>query len=94
MTSYRNSQMISTDAVLKAADPVYDALTKTYGRVKRLSPTASDAEAGHLMAGKTEDRSAVQAALNSEVEHAIRQLRKAIRGDLGVSDLTRISANE
>ena len=44
LTSYRNSQMIATDAVLKAADPVYDALTRTYGRVKRLTIDTFDSE--------------------------------------------------
>jgi hypothetical protein len=41
MTSYRNSQMISTDDVLRAAVPAYDELTDVYGQVKKLLPTAS-----------------------------------------------------
>lgn len=83
VTSYRNSQMISTDPVLEAAVPVYDELTDAYGRVKKLLPAASTQVAPSP--ARAEDRSAVQYTLNTRVEDAIRHMRKAMRLDLGVS---------
>jgi hypothetical protein len=86
VTSYRNSQMICTDPVLRAAAPVYDELTDAYGSVKQLLPTASGpAEPSSARAG---ERSAVQDALNTQVEDAIREMRDAMRLDLGVSAVT------
>jgi hypothetical protein len=82
LSSYRNSQMIAADAVLKAAAPVYNALTRTYGRVKRLTAETFDSHGDRL---KGDEHAVIQAALNSQVEDAIRQLRMAMREDLGVA---------
>lgn len=84
VTSYRNSQMISTDPVLRAAVPVYDELTDAYGRVKKLLLTGTR-KVESSSAGPGE-RLAIQHALNSQVEDAIRQMRTAMRLDLGASD--------
>jgi hypothetical protein len=82
ITSYRNSQMICTDPVLRVAVPVYDELTDAYGRVKKLLPAASgQAESS----ARTEGRSAIQRTLNTTVEGAIRHMRQGMRVDLGVS---------
>ena len=80
MTSYRNTQMISTDPVLGAAAPVYDELTDAYGRVKKLPPGASGlVESSSAADG---ERRAVQHTLNTKVEDAIRHMRTAMRLDL------------
>lgn len=68
VTSYRNSQMICTDPVLRAAVPVYDELTDAYGRVKKLVPTVSG-QVEPSSAG-TGERQAVQHVLNTRVDLA------------------------
>ena len=83
MASYRNTQMISTDPVLRSAVPVYDELTDAYGRLRKLLPGASGLAGSSPAAG--EARRAVQHALNTTVEDAIRHMRTAMRLDLGVS---------
>lgn len=83
VTSYRNSQMISSDPVLRVAVPVYDELTDAYGRVKELLANASGG--AELSLARTEGRSAIQHTLNTQVEDAIRKMRQAMRLDLGVS---------
>ena len=83
VTSYRNSQMICTDPVLRAAAPVYDELTDAYRQIKKLLLTAwRQVEPSSERAA---ERLAIQHALNTKVEDAIRQMRKAMRLDLGVS---------
>jgi hypothetical protein len=86
VTRYRNSQMISTDPVLRAAVPVYDELTDVYGRVKKL--LLSGARQVESSSAGSGERLAIQHTLNSQVEDAIRQMRTAMRLDLGVSDET------
>lgn len=83
ITSYRNSQMISTDPVLKAAVPAYDELTDVYGRVKKFLATSSGQ--AELSSEKAENRSGIQRILNTQVADTIRQMRQAMRFDLGVS---------
>jgi len=79
LASYRNSQMICTDPVLEAAVPAYDELTDAYGKVKRLALVASKGDA------RPDERQDIQRVLNTGVEHAIREMRRAMRVDLGVS---------
>ena len=100
LATYRNMQLIGTDSVLRAAAPVYDQLTDTYGIVKKLVvasrgvhdsalPSMTRAEAQDGLTSVVEDsitRAAVRDALNSVVEDSIRHMRKAMRVDLGVSE--------
>jgi hypothetical protein len=79
LASYRNSQMICTDPVLGAAVPAYDELTDAYGKAKRLGLVAAKGDAG------PEERQGIQRVLSTSVEHAIREIRRAMRADLGVS---------
>ncbi len=82
VTSYRNSQMIATDAVFRAMRPIYDELTNTYGRVKKLTGTASELRTPLSHA----ELSAVQGSLDTEVVSVIRAMRDAMRADLGILD--------
>jgi hypothetical protein len=75
--------MISTDPVLRAAVPVYDELTAAYGRVRKLLAGASGLAGSSPATG--EARGALQHTLNTTVEDAIRNMRTAMRLDLGVS---------
>ncbi len=77
LASYRNSQMICTDPVLEAAAPAYDVLTDAYGKVKRLAPVTAGRDA------RADERQDIHHVLNTRVEHAIREMRRAMRVDLG-----------
>jgi hypothetical protein len=84
--------MISTDPVLGAAVPVYDELTDAYGRVKRIRPIPSEqVEVPSQDAG---ERREVQHALNTRVEDALRDMRGAMRKDLGVTGETDDADNQ
>ncbi|MFJ9941731.1 hypothetical protein [Streptomyces erythrochromogenes] len=75
---YSEAQMIAPDAVLAAASAVNHALSGVYGQVKRLE--RGDPEEGGTMA----DVSAAQ----QEIWALLREMRAAMRADLGVSDGT------
>ncbi|MFJ9545242.1 hypothetical protein [Streptomyces erythrochromogenes] len=70
--------MIAPDRVLGAASAVDHALSGVYGQVKRLE--RGDPEEGGTMA----DVSAAQ----QEIWALLREMRAAMRADLGVSDGT------
>ncbi|MFJ3979615.1 hypothetical protein [Streptomyces sp. NPDC090021] len=75
---YSEAQMIAPDAVLGPASAVNHALSRVYGQVKRLERGAP--EEGETMA-------AVSAA-QQEIWGLLREMRAAMRADLGVSDGT------
>lgn len=83
LASYRNSQMICSDAVLRAAVPAYDELTNAYGRVRQFLMTASGQP--DLPQAARQERADLQRTLNTRVEQAIRHMRTAMRLDLGVT---------
>jgi hypothetical protein len=87
VTSYRNSQMICTDSVLRAAAPVYEELTDAYGRVRKLLLLISSGKI-EALARADDERPPLQDALNTQIEDAIREMRHAMRLDLGVSAVT------
>jgi hypothetical protein len=75
----RNSQVICTGPVLEAAVPAYDELTDAYGKVKRLALFAAKGDA------RPEERQGIQRVLSTGAEHAVREMRGAMRAGLGVS---------
>jgi hypothetical protein len=79
MDQYSEAQIILPEAVRKEARPVYDRLTDAYGEVKKLGdkwPIPIDHPEGEEL----------QSYLNHDVDRAIRQLRNAMRRDLGIDD--------
>ncbi|MFJ6781443.1 hypothetical protein [Streptomyces yangpuensis] len=75
---YSEAQMIAPDAVLGPASAVNHALSRVYGQVKRLERDAPEE-------GETMD--AVSGA-QQEIWALLREMRAAMRADLGVSDGT------
>ncbi|WP_235438728.1 hypothetical protein [Streptomyces yangpuensis] len=75
---YSEAQMIAPDAVLEPASAVNHALSRVYGQVRRLERGCP--EEGETMA-------AVSAA-QQEIWALLREMRAAMRADLGVSDGT------
>ncbi|MFB8398266.1 hypothetical protein [Streptomyces yangpuensis] len=73
---YSEAQMIAPDAVLGPASAVNHALSRVYGQVKRLERGAP--EEGEAMATVSRDQQEIWALL--------REMRAAMRADLGVSD--------
>ena len=76
---FSEAQIILPEAVRKEASPVYDTLTEAYGWVKKSGSTVPV-----LIAEP--DGEKLQDYLNDDVDRAIRQLRAAVRRDLGVDD--------
>ncbi|MEU7728323.1 hypothetical protein AB0B78_24260 [Streptomyces sp. NPDC040724] len=75
---YSEAQMIAPDAVLGPASAVNHALSKVYGQVKRL-------ERGGPEEGET---MATVSAAQQEIWALLREMRAAMRADLGVADGT------
>lgn len=78
---YGEAQIILSDAIMEAATPVYDTLAAAYGGVRALGTPLVIAE------GKAE-RERLMSYLDDEVHNAIRNLRKIMRSDLGITDQT------
>jgi hypothetical protein len=76
---YGEAQMILSDAVLKAASTANGCLAEAYGKVKATRrPGDRRLEAA--------DRQKLENFLDQEVGSALKQLRHAMRVDLGVAD--------
>jgi hypothetical protein len=76
---YGEAQMILSDAVLKVATVATGRLAEAYGKVK------SHQQPGSPPIGPS-DREKLERFLDHEVASALRQLRQAMRRDLGVAD--------
>ena len=75
---YGEAQMILSDTVLKAASAANGRLAEAYGKVKANRP------GDHRLSAA--DREKLENFLDLEVGSALRQLRHAMRVDLGVSE--------
>ncbi|MEW2585502.1 hypothetical protein [Streptomyces virginiae] len=73
---YSEAQMIAPDAVLRPASAVNHALSRVYGQVKRL-------ERGTPEDGET---MATVSAAQHDIWDLLREMRAAMRADLGVSN--------
>jgi hypothetical protein len=71
---YREAQIISPQAVVGASVPAYDALTDAYGMVKNRDRAPDTAHTD------------LRRYLNDDVPEAIRQMRRAMREALGITD--------
>jgi hypothetical protein len=76
---YGEAQMILSDAVLKVAKVATGRLAEAYGKVK------GSQQPGCPPIGLS-DREKLERFLDREVASALRQLRQAMRSDLGVAD--------
>ena len=76
---YGEAQMILSDAALKAASTANGCLAEAYGKVKA-SQRPGDRRLGAA------DREKLENFLDQEVGSALRQLRHAMRVELGVAD--------
>ena len=76
---YGEAQMILSDTVLKVAGTATGRLAEAYGKVK------ASQQPGSPQIGPS-DREELERFLDREVASALRQLRQAMRRDLGVSD--------
>jgi hypothetical protein len=77
---YSEAQIILPDAVTKAARPVYGTLSEAYGWVKAIAVQVP----GDMTQPGSQK---LVKYLDQEVDGEIRQLRKVMRRDLGISDL-------
>lgn len=78
---YSEAQIILPEPVVTAAGEAYGQLRYTYDRVVRASPSLESS------AMESAEWEKLQSRLEHKVMGAIRQLRKAMRNDLGISDL-------
>ena len=78
---YSEAQIILPETLVKAAGEAYGQLRDTHVRVVKASRPAGSS------AMEPAEREKLQHRLDHEVMGAIRQLRKAMRDELGISDL-------